>query len=340
MKILKIIGIVIVILILIFLLLGLFVPKTYHVERSISINAPQEIVFNQVKYFKNALLWSPFNEYDPNVVNTFEGTDGTIGAIVRWKGNKNVGSGSQEITALDENNRVDIKITFIEPFESVSMSYYELVPDGNTVKVTWGFDGTNEFPWNAISIFMNMDKMLGNDFEKGLNSLKGKCEGIAASIEKYGFLIQEFDFSGKVYIGKKKTLKFDEMQTFFAKNISGISKLVQENEIEMDGYPTGLYYSWDMEKMTSEMAIAIPVKGITESPSKDFDLISVGANRALKIKYYGAYENIGEAHNAMDAYMKDNNLEQLLPVMEIYVTDPSTEPDTAKWLTKVIYLVN
>lgn len=340
MKTLKVIGIILVVLIVIFFLLGLIMPRAYHVERSVSINAPGEIVFGQVQYFKNSSSWSPFNIYDTNMVTTVEGEDGAIGAISKWEGNKDVGSGSQEIIAIDENKRIDFKMVFIEPFASESSTYYELTPENDAVKVTWGFDGINKFPWNALSVFMNMDKMLGADFERGLNDLKVKCEGIASQIDKYGFLINEFDFNGKTYLAKKKTLKFAEMQTFFASNFGAINELIQEKGIEMDGYPAGLYYSWDMEKMTTEMAVAIPVKGISESPSPDFELITLEKNKALKIKFYGAYEKIGDAHMAMDAYMKDNNLKQRVPVIEVYVTDPMAEPDTSKWLTKLIYFVD
>ncbi|OFX26469.1 MAG: hypothetical protein A2041_00585 [Bacteroidetes bacterium GWA2_31_9b] len=339
MKTLKIIGIIIIVLIVIFLLLGIIMPKAYHVERSASINAPVGIVFDQVKYFKNSSTWAPWNAYDTNMVTTIEGEDGTVGAISRWKGNKNVGSGSQEIVTIEENKRIDFKMIFLEPFESESMAYFDLIQENNTVNITWGFDGVNKFPWNALSIFMDMDKMLGADFEKGLNDLKVKCEGINAQIEKYGFQISEFNFEGKAYLAKKKSLKFDEMHNFFATNYAAIGQLIKEKGIEMDGYPVGLYYSWDMEKMISELAVAMPVKGITESPSPDFELITLGKNKALKIKFYGDYEKIGDAHMAMDAYMKDNNLKQLVPVIEIYVTDPMTEPDTSKWLTKLIYFV-
>jgi len=339
MKILKIIGIILAVLIIAFLLLGLIMPKAYHIERSVSISAPQDLVFEQVKYFKNTSVWEPFGAYDTAMITTFEGKDGTVGAKSHWKGNKDVGSGSQEIISIDENKCVHIKMRFIEPFESESLTYYDLAPENGQIKVTWGFDGINKFPWNALSIFMNMDKKLGADFEKGLASLKTICENLAAQKAKYGFIIEEFDFKGKTYIGKKETIKFDKMQAFFAKNFYSIAQLIGEKGIEMDGYPSGIYWSWDMEKMTSEMAVAIPVKKITESPSADFELITLPVAKALKIKYYGAYEKIGDAHIAMDAYMKDHGLKQLVPVIEVYVTDPMAEPDTTKWITKVIYFV-
>lgn len=339
MKIIKIIGIIVAVLIIAFLVLGLVLPKAYHVERSVSISAPQDLIFEQVKYFKNTSKWEPFGAYDTAMVTTIEGIDGTVGAKSHWKGNKNVGSGSQEIFSIEENKCVHIKMRFIEPFESESMTYYDLSPENGQVKVTWGFDGINKFPWNALSIFMDMDKMLGGDFEKGLADLKIICENLAAQKAKYGFVIEEFDFKGKTYISKKEILKFDKMEAFFAKNFYTIAQLIGEKGIEMDGYPTGFYWSWDMEKMTSETAVAMPVKNVTESPASEFELITLPQNKALKIKYLGSYEKIGDAHLAMDAYMKDHGLKQLVPVMEVYVTDPMAEPDTTKWITKVIYFV-
>jgi len=339
MKILKIIGIIIAVLIIAFLLLGLIMPKAYHVERSVSIAAPQDLVFEQVVYFKNAAAWEPWRAYDSTMITTIEGEDGNIGAIFSWKGNKDVGSGSQEIISIEDNKCVHFTMKFLEPFESESTTYYDLSPENDQVKVTWGFDGVNKFPWNALSIFMNMDKMLGTEFEKGLENLKVICENLAVQKAKYGFVIDEFEFKGKTYISKKEILTFDQMQPFMAKNYGAIAQLIDEKGIKTDGYPAGIYWSWDMEKMTSEMAAAIPVKDITDSPSDEFELLNLPSARALKIRFYGPYEKIGDAHLAMDAYMKDHGLKQLVPVIEVYVTDPMAEIDPEKWLTKVIYFV-
>ncbi|NOZ45434.1 MAG: hypothetical protein GXO79_01480 [Chlorobi bacterium] len=339
MKTLKIIGIVILVLIVVVLLLGLVMPKKYHIERSETIKAPQELIFKYAKFFKLSQKWSPWKEYDLEMKVTYEGEDGTIGAKYFWEGNDKVGKGVQEITAIDEGKRVDSKLTFIEPWQSEDKAYVELTPEEEGIKVTWGFDGEMDYPMNVMMPFIGMDKALGTDLEKGLGKLKTLTEKMAADKEKYGFIIYNYEYGTKQFLGKKAKLKFPEIGHFFEENLPAIDKLIKENNIETDGAPSGLYYFWDMENMATEMAAAVPVKGITESPSEDYELITVKAPKALKIKFYGNYSKIGNAHNALDAYIKDNKLKQLVPVIEMYVTDPVSEPDTSKWLTKVIYPV-
>ncbi len=339
MKALKIIGIVILVLIVLIVLLGLIMPKDYHIERSAEIKAPQEMIFKYVKYFKHTQEWSPWKDYDPDMVMSYEGEDGTVGAKYFWEGNEEVGKGIQEITAIEEGKRVDSKLTFIEPFEAEDMAYIDLTPGEGFVTVTWGFDGSMKFPMNIMLPFIGLDKQLGPDLEKGLLKLKELTEKKAADKEKYGFVIHEFEFGKEVFLCKKSILKFDKIQEFFAINFQAVYQLIEEKEIETDGYPSGLYFSWDMENMITEMAAAVPVKDIAESPSGDFELISLEAEKALKIEYEGSYEALGNAYNAMNAYIKDNGLKQVNPVIEMYLTDPTQEPDTSKWLTNIIYLV-
>lgn len=176
MKILKYIGIGLLAIIVIFLVLGLFLPKDFKVERSTEINRPAAVVFEQVKSLQNQQKWSPWADYDPNMKVSYEGNAGEVGSSSHWEGNKDVGKGSQQITAVTAS-RVESKIHFIEPFESTSDAYIQLESSSpDATKVTWGFKGKNPYPFNVMCLFMDMDKMVGKDFEKGLNKLKTICE--------------------------------------------------------------------------------------------------------------------------------------------------------------------
>jgi effector-binding domain-containing protein len=103
----------------------------------------------------------------------------------------------------------------------------------------------------------------------------------------------------------------------------------------MDGMPCGLYYVWDEAGKKTDMAFAIPVKTKAEIPG--FLTIELPAGMVLTVDYYGPYEGVGAAHGAIDAYAKANGLKAGAPAVEQYVTDPETEPDPKKWLTKVTY---
>lgn len=167
---------IVLVLVVLVIILALIAPKSYNVNRSIVINKPLPHVFSYLKYLKNQDNWSPWAEKDPNMKKTFTGTDGEIGFVSSWIGNKDVGEGEQEITGIEENKVINSQLRFLKPFKSTSDAYLTVDKDGENTKVTWGFAGKNKFPMSIMMLFMNMDKMIGKDFEYGLNKLKGILE--------------------------------------------------------------------------------------------------------------------------------------------------------------------
>ncbi|MDG3586975.1 SRPBCC family protein [Galbibacter pacificus] len=159
--------------ILLVVFLGVIAPKNYHVSRSIQINRPLPEVFNYLKFLKNQDEWSPWFQKDPNIKKGLKGIDGSIGAVSWWEGNKEVGSGEQEIKRILSNETIETELRFIKPFKSTSEAYIKVekvLPE--TTTVVWGFSGLYKFPMNIFMIFMNMDKAVGKDFESGLSDLK------------------------------------------------------------------------------------------------------------------------------------------------------------------------
>lgn len=160
-------------ILLLFILLALLAPKQYEVSRSITIDKPLSEVFNYLKHIKNQDHWSPWKKKDPDMAQEFVGTDGEVGFISKWEGNKEVGTGEQEIMNIVENDRVEARLRFFKPWKSESdaITKVETVDQGQT-KVTWGFSGTNKVPANIFMMLYNVDKHVGKDFEEGLASLK------------------------------------------------------------------------------------------------------------------------------------------------------------------------
>lgn len=177
-QILKYLGLLLLAAILFILIAGLFIAKDYHFERSITINAPREKVWEQVNNFTSRNKWNPWAEYDPGMQHTIEGTDGTVGAVHKWKGNKEVGSGSETITMIEAPDKINSILRFYEPFESEANAFITLTGEGNTTRATWGFDSRFPYPMNTMQLFMNMDKMMDKDFSNGLNKLKQNCEAL------------------------------------------------------------------------------------------------------------------------------------------------------------------
>ncbi|MEL6917571.1 MAG: SRPBCC family protein [Bacteroidota bacterium] len=155
------------------LVLAIIAPKSYDVFRTIEIAKSRPQVFEYLKYLKKQDEWSPWAKKDPNMEKRFTGTDGEVGAVSYWNGNKDVGEGEQEITKIIDGKRVEGELRFLKPWKSTSDCYME-VDDTSTggTMVKWGFSGKNKFPMSIMMLFMNMDKMVGKDFEQGLQSLK------------------------------------------------------------------------------------------------------------------------------------------------------------------------
>ncbi len=178
MKILKWILITIGILIAIPLIVALFMPKDYSVTREINIQRPKAETFAYVKSLKNQNNWATWNQMDPNQKNEYSGEDGTPGFIHSWVGNPdNVGTGEQEILKVTEGERIDFELRFTVPFESKSPAWIitESVNENET-KVIWGMSGHMGYPMNFMQVFMSMDKMIGDEYEKSLSNLKGVLE--------------------------------------------------------------------------------------------------------------------------------------------------------------------
>jgi hypothetical protein len=152
-------------------------PSEYRVARSATIAAPAPAVFAQVNDFHNWEGWSPWANLDPNAKATFEGPKAGTGAVFNWSGNDKVGEGRMTLTESRPAELIRIKLDFVKPMEGTSVAEFSFTPQGDRTAVTWSMSGHNNFIARAICLFMNMDKMLGGEFEKGLANLKAVVEG-------------------------------------------------------------------------------------------------------------------------------------------------------------------
>jgi hypothetical protein len=171
--------IVIVLAIAIFCAVVAIQPAHYHVERSATMNATSSVVFNQVNDFHKWDAWSPWAKLDPNMKTAYDGSPAGNGAVYSWTGNSNVGEGRMTITDSKPSESIKIKLDFIKPFAATNATVFSFKPQGNQTSVTWTMDGDNNFIGKAFGLFMNMDKMVGGDFEKGLAQMKMIAEKTA-----------------------------------------------------------------------------------------------------------------------------------------------------------------
>ena len=173
---LKKVALVVLAIIAVLLVVIVTRPDTYRVQRSTAVAAPPAVVFGLVNDFHQWAPWSPWGKLDPNMKLTYDGPAAGVGASYFWTGNDKVGEGRMTITESVPSERIVIKLEFLKPWEATSVTTFTFAPQGDSTQVTWVMDGTNNFVTKAFSLFMNMDSMIGKDFELGLAQLKSTAE--------------------------------------------------------------------------------------------------------------------------------------------------------------------
>jgi hypothetical protein len=151
-------------------------PDVFRVQRTASIKAPPEKIFPLINDFRSWGSWSPYEHKDPAMKKTYSGASAGKGAVYAWDGDKNVGSGRIEIADTAPPNKVMIKLDMVKPFAAHNNVEFRLEPRGDTTDVTWAMNGQTPYMAKILHVFLDMDRMVGQDFEAGLASLKTIAE--------------------------------------------------------------------------------------------------------------------------------------------------------------------
>lgn len=178
MKILKVSLIVLVALIGLPLLAAVFMKKDYHVEKSVTVNAPQPVVMENVVNLRKMNQWNPWLKMDPTTAVSYQGPDGAISSSYSWKARES--AGTETVTGISAD-RVVTRVDFTEPVEGQGIASFQFQPEGTGTRVTWTMDGTDPWPLNLMIPFVN--SMMNETFEKGLNDLKAQAEGGSATTD-------------------------------------------------------------------------------------------------------------------------------------------------------------
>jgi uncharacterized protein YndB with AHSA1/START domain len=173
---LKKIAIVVAVLIAALLVFAATKPDTFRVQRAASIKAPPEKVFALLNDFQRWEAWSPWEKKDPAMKRTFSVVTSGKGAQYAWEGNKEVGQGRMEIAESVPPSKVAIKLDFVKPFEAHNTVEFTLEPKGEATNVTWAMQGDTPYLAKIVHVFLDMDKIVGKDFEDGLANLKAVTE--------------------------------------------------------------------------------------------------------------------------------------------------------------------
>ena len=176
MKTLKIAAVIVVLAIAGVLGFAALQPDSFSVRRAASIQAPPEKIFPLINDFARWSAWSPYEKKDPAMKRSFSGPTAGKGAVYAWEGNGEVGKGRMEIADAEAPSRVTLKLDFVKPFEAHNRVDFTLEPKGGATEVTWAMNGPLPFVSKVITLFVDMDRMVGGDFEAGLANLKALAE--------------------------------------------------------------------------------------------------------------------------------------------------------------------
>jgi len=336
MKILKIIGTILLILLIVVLLVNIFTPSTYKVERSIEINAAPSKVYGIISKFSRFNEWSPWSKKDSAMEVGYEGTDGMLGSIYKWEGNDDVGKGMMQMFELDENKKVAYKMQFGGGHDT-NTGYMLLQSEaGNKTNVTWGFTGETSFMFRFFNLLM--DNFIGKDFEHGLNKLKVVAEAEPVTN------IQSMSFLGGEYLYyKRDKVPFQELEIFFSNAFGLVSGEMQKNGQTPVGPSAGMYFVWNPENGSTDVAAAFPIVPIVEGEMIKQEKVNgvdvyVYATHIATVNM-GGYEDAAMYYEALEAWTKTNNRVMTEPALEIYEVSPAETQDSSAWKTRIIYLL-
>ena len=175
-EVIVIIAVVLAVAIAAVLIIAATKPEVFRVQRSINVRATPDGIFALINDFHQWRSWSPYEDRDPNLKRSYSGAENGKGAVYAWEGNKNVGSGRMEILEASAPAKIVIKLDFFTPFEGHNTAEFTMLPQGDATHVTWLMHGPAPFMNKVMQVFMNLDKMIGRDFEIGLANLKRLTE--------------------------------------------------------------------------------------------------------------------------------------------------------------------
>jgi len=339
MKALKLIGLVIAGLLFLVVLISFFLPSTFYVERSILIQSDVSVPFTLAKDFREWDKWSPWHAIDPQMQKIYSNVQGEEGSCYTWDSkNPDAGKGKVTITKIVPNERIENNLEFEGMGSSIANYLFEPAEGG--VKVTWTLAGDGKgIPWymKVPSKYFNlmMDDMLGKDYEKGLIKLKEISESAPVPDKIMGFATEQRSIETLKIASIRSIVKTNDVSSvLFGKWFGQISQALSAQNIKPTGYPMTIYHKYDPKEVELEAAIQVTSLGKKENQVSFREMAAI---KALIVKYYGNYNNMETFYNATYDYIQSKGMSSNGSPMEIYVTDPGLEKDTAKWLTEVVF---
>lgn len=339
MKPLKIFSYFLLSVLAVTVILSMLMPTKQKVERSVTISAPAPLIYQQLIKLENFNKYSVWSQRDSSAKFTLTGTDGAVGASSSWSGHPDIsGEGKIEIASLEENKKVEHHISFIKPRKGKAESFFSLNELNGFTTVTWTFELATPRPWNIFNLFYSLDKKMGKDFEEGLSILKKAMEKINGSVAAKTYKVEQMNFPATTFAVVRQVVKWNDLTSFYLQHYPILFVEAQKANTS-PGTTCSLFYSWDEQNQQTDVAAAVPVSTGFKTDNNMVQTVNIPASKALYVNYYGAYDKLPDAYASIRKYIADNNLKETFPSIEQYIIDSLKEKDTAKWLTKIVFLI-
>lgn len=325
MKALKIIGIILLIVILLLLIIGALLPSEISIKSEIVIKAPSNVVFKQVNTMENWNNWSPFEEGQPDMITTYEGT-GT-GATQQWKYKND--SGKLTIVESFPYEKIVTNIDLIN--ETMVTGNWAFESIGDSTRVTWliSFKGLS-YPIGKYLGLLMPGKMKST-LSKGLSNLKTVAEKIPVNLYQE---VEKTFYEAQPSLVIKDTIMMANMSEKMGSIYGMLLEYVNSNDIKIAGPPFTLYYSWWDEG--SYLAAGFPTTK-KEKGNNNIESLILGPGNVLKSTHNGPYDQLPDTYKAIQEYAMEFGYKINGTPWEVYVTDPNSTPDPADYVTVVYF---
>jgi effector-binding domain-containing protein len=330
MKTLKKIGIGLLALVALLALIGFFLPSNIHVEESGEMNAAPDVVYEQIADFHNWPAWSPWHEMDTTMVITYEGEPMQVGHGYSWT-SEELGDGRIVFTKMTAPSELTSEMFFMGD-DQPAYANYKLESTENGTRMTWSIDfdmGMNPFGRLFGATFFPM--MMKKDFKRGLEKMKAHVEALPAKAPAIN--IEEITTTPMKYVSLKYEGAPGDISAQLGQMYTTLQAYLETEKVAMTGPPFAIWHWWSDTLIRFEacMPVGQSIKG-----NKTIQYGEMAATPAIKVDHYGAPEKTEAVHYAMGDYATNKGMKLGSP-LEIYVTDPAQEADTAKWLTQIVY---
>ena len=309
-------------------------PNSFEVKRTRTVNAPAQVIYNNVIDFKNWEAWSSWVEKDSETVITLSDKTAGVGGSFTWVDSH--GNGSMKTLEANPPNTITQELQFGD-FEPSKVTWnFETTDDGKT-NVTWKMNSDNvPFIFKASALKEGgFDNMIGPDFERGLEKLDSI---IVESMMKYSVKVDGVtNHGGGYYIYNTTSVKMSDFKSEMQEMMPKISEYAKKNNITMAGAPFVLYHKWDEKNNAVMFSCCIPTTAQVITTESDILTGQLEPFKAVKTTLTGDFENLKEAWDKTFKYIENYQLTapQTGPMLEVYLTDPSLVPNPANWKTEI-----